>query len=71
MTGLPVEFTPYWIRGGSDELGIIRGSLKRGNGLKLHKDEDLAAVGEISALAMVERISKKGNREVFLYRRRV
>jgi hypothetical protein len=59
MTGLPLEFTPYWIRGGSDELGIIRGSLKRGNGLELHKDEDRAAVGEISALVMVERISKK------------
>ena len=22
-TGLPLEFTPYWIRGGSDELVII------------------------------------------------
>jgi len=27
MTGLPPEFTPYLIRGGSDEFGIIRGSL--------------------------------------------
>jgi len=27
ITGLPPEFTPYLIRGGSDKLVIIRGSL--------------------------------------------
>jgi len=28
ITGLPLEFIPYLMRGGSDEFGIIRGSLK-------------------------------------------
>jgi len=28
ITGLPPEFTPYLLRGGSDKLVIIRGSLK-------------------------------------------
>jgi hypothetical protein len=28
ISGLPLEFTPYLIRGGSDKLVIIRGPLK-------------------------------------------
>jgi len=29
ITGLPPEFTPCLIRGGSDKMGIIRGSLNK------------------------------------------
>ena len=35
ITGLPPEFTPYLIRGGSDKLGIIRGSLNALSGFTL------------------------------------
>jgi hypothetical protein len=44
--------------------------LKSGNELKLHKDEDLAAAGEIGIPVMYEGISKKGNTDAIPYFRR-